>query len=107
MSSEFKAGDFTSGKMGEIFKECFLKSGTKITHKQFGNAFLISESTIREIVLILLFKRKDFVRYITGICHKDSDTNDFAKLDPKCQKHYIEDYFEDECDNWYQVLTMI
>tara|TARA_R110000824_G_C15002762_1_gene656421 strand:+ start:415 stop:738 length:324 start_codon:yes stop_codon:yes gene_type:complete len=107
MSNEFKAGDFTSGKMGEIFKACFLRGGAEISHKQFGNAFLIPEDTIREIVLIILFKREDFERYVTGICHMDSDPSDFAKLKPESQKHYIEDYFEDECDNWYQVLTMI
>tara|TARA_R110002111_G_scaffold44030_8_gene80255 strand:+ start:1853 stop:2176 length:324 start_codon:yes stop_codon:yes gene_type:complete len=107
MSNEFKAGDFTSGKMGDIFKACFLRGGAQINHKQFGSAFLIPEETIRDIVLIILFKRKDFKRYATGICHMDSDLSDFAKLNPENQKHYIEDYFEDECDNWYQVLTMI
>jgi hypothetical protein len=54
MSNEFKAGDFTSGKMGEIFKTCYMGGLAIINHKQFGNAYLIPEDEIRLMALAKL-----------------------------------------------------
>jgi hypothetical protein len=51
MNNEFKAGDFTSGKMGAIFKSCHMDKLAVITHKQFGTAYLVPESEVRLIAL--------------------------------------------------------
>ena len=49
--NNFKAGDFTSGKMGEIFKTCHMDKLAVITHKQFGTAYLVPEDEIRLMAL--------------------------------------------------------
>ncbi len=49
--NNFKAGDFTSGKMGEIFKGVFMDSRTTIiNHKQFGDCYVIPKSEMKEAV---------------------------------------------------------
>ena len=51
----FKAGDFTSGKMGQIFKEAFMGlETTTINHKQFGDCYLIPKSEMKQAVNFML-----------------------------------------------------
>ena len=57
----YKAGDFTNGKMNEIFKTCFkagesssYDSGVKIEHKQLGGFYLVSESGLLLPTIIML-----------------------------------------------------
>ena len=49
----YKAGDFSSGKMGKIFKQCFTEDKVIINHKQFGRAYMISEDIIATQVILL------------------------------------------------------
>jgi hypothetical protein len=107
MIKEYRAGDFTSGKMSEIFKECYLKDIAVINHKQFGKSYLVPEEIIRVCVLNILLKQKGFIRYIKGIVDKDSGEHEFLQQDIKFQMHFIEDYFEDEFETWFSVLTAL
>ena len=104
---EFKAGDFTSGKMGEIFKECFLQDVAVINHKQFGKAYMIPESIVRTMVLNILEKRNHFKEYAKGWEHKDSTFQDFLKLDENEQMHVIQDYYSDHFGSWFEVITAL
>jgi hypothetical protein len=58
-------------------------------------------------VLNILLKQKGFIRYIKGIVDKDSGEHEFLQQDIKCQMHFIEDYFEDEFETWFSVLTAL
>lgn len=107
MIKEYRAGDFTSGKMGEIFKQCYLKDIAVINHKQFGKAYLMPEEIVRVCVLNILLKQKGFGRYIKGIVSKDSGEQDFLQQHEKYQMHSIEDYFEEEFESWFSVLTAL
>ena len=109
---EFKAGDFTSGKMNEIFKECYLNDTAVINHKQFGVSYLVPEDLIR--VQCLMFLQADhrfteFERFAigdTGLENKMAD-QEFSKLAKKDQLHWIEDFFEEEVDTWMEVMVLI
>ena len=57
----YKAGDFTNGKMNEIFKKSFkagesssYDSSVEINHKQLGSFYLASESALLLPALIML-----------------------------------------------------
>jgi|TARA_R110000744_G_scaffold293749_1_gene404027 hypothetical protein len=107
MIKEYRAGDFTSGKMGEIFKQCYLRDMAVINHKQFGKAYLMPEEIVRTCVLNILLKQKGFIGYIKGIVDKNSGEQEFLQQHEKFQLHAIEDYFEDEFQNWFSVLTAL
>ena len=107
MSNEFKAGDFTSGKMGEIFKECFLRDVAVINHKQFGKAYMIPESIVRTMVLNILEKRNHFKEYAKGWESKEAKFQDFLKLDEGEQMHVIQDYYSDHFGSWFEVMTAL
>jgi hypothetical protein len=108
---EFKAGDFTSGKMGEIFKDCFFKDIAIINHKQFGRAYMIPECKVKEAVLLALHLAPKFAEYeiycTSDVKGKDTAQRKFAELDNDVQIHMIEDFFEDEFENWFEILTVI
>lgn len=107
MNNKFKAGDFTSGKMGEIFKSCFIKDLAIINHKQFGRAYMVPEEIIAVGALAALEKNCNFQRFSKGLCGKDSSYEDFLKENRETQMHHIEDFFETEFDSWLDVLMMI
>lgn len=51
----YKAGDFTSGKMGQIFKDVFFDNNTTvINHKQFGECYMIPKERMKEAVNFVL-----------------------------------------------------
>ena len=109
---EFKAGDFTSGKMSEIFKECYINDTAVINHKQFGVSYLVPEDLIR--VQCLLFLQSDpkfveFQRFAVGdpVLKKGKESQEFSKLPKEDQMHWIEDFFEEEVDTWLEVITII
>ena len=107
----YKAGDFTSGKMGEIFKNCFRDDYVTITHKQFGVMYLVDEEIIKTMAISKLQRSKSFEKYqklCTGWKEgcKFSPSRMFGILDAEAQMHYIEDFFEDEFCNWFEVLQV-
>ena len=56
LEKEFKAGDFTSGKMGEIFQTSFMSNKVAIIkHKQFGRAVLVPESDLMQLVNFIFY----------------------------------------------------
>lgn len=44
--NKFKAGDFTSGKMGEIYKSVAKNGRCAISHKQHGEMYLVSKDAL-------------------------------------------------------------
>lgn len=53
----YKAGDFTNGKMNEIFKSANGMDGALISHKQHGNFVLISEDRLHSLAQLILESR--------------------------------------------------
>tara|TARA_R110000851_G_C12976340_1_gene555866 strand:+ start:142 stop:456 length:315 start_codon:yes stop_codon:yes gene_type:complete len=102
---EFKAGDFTSGKMGKIFKGCFIGGSVTITHKQFGKSYLVSEELLRAAILNILMKHDAFESYISNeFC---GDIQEYLKHDEDVQRRYISEFYKDSFTNWIEVLTAI
>ena len=98
MSNEFKAGDFTSGKMGDIYKECYRNELAVINHKQFGKAYLIPEQFLCELVVNNLHKNKKFKTFIKGI--KINNENEFFDNDSEELLLIVESYFKVKLSNW-------
>ena len=108
---EFKAGDFTSGKMGEIFRECFIRDGVVINHKQFGKSYLISDNIIRATALCILKNDADFYEFVAARGANDGVFDDYLSLDSDDQMSVIQDYFEDSfegsLESWFEVLAAL
>ena len=104
---EFKAGDFTSGKMGEIFRECFIKDGVVISHKQFGKAYLIPEDIIHAIVLFKLEKNAEFNEFASFRDSKDGTFKDYLSLESDLQMRVIQAYFSNDFEYWFDVLIFL
>lgn len=103
MTDIFKAGDFTSGKMSEIFKKCFIEDLAVINHKQFGKAYMIPEETLAVSVKVILENNESFSKYM-----KYADPNgDFWINEDEFIFHAISDYYNDHADNWLEVLSLI
>ena len=104
---EFKAGDFTSGKMGEIFKECYFNSATIINHKQFGKSYMIPVDMIRIIVLNITSKRPNFKDFADGFLFKGSTIQDIGNLDQEKQLMAMCEFYEEDFDTWFEMLTAL
>jgi hypothetical protein len=109
---EFKAGDFTSGKMGDIYKECYKNEVAVINHKQFGISYLVPEIVIISQCLMLLQADDKFLEFQKfALCDpsikKEKAPLEFLKLPRDAQMHWIEDFFEEEFDTWLEVLSTI
>ena len=100
----YKAGDFTSGKMSEIFKQCFIKDLAKINHKQHGMAYMIPEEIIRVLALVLFDKVPGGREYALVVSPKKGD---FIKLHQDDQMHAIEDFYNEEFDSWFGLVCHI
>ena len=81
----YKAGDFTNGKMNEIFKKGFkcgesssYDSGVKVDHKQLGAFYLVSEGGLILPTLIMLNGVDGFHSYVEPLMmqHNKSLKND-------------------------------
>jgi hypothetical protein len=91
----YKAGDFTSGKMGEIFKNCFMDSRTVvINHKVFGDCYMIPEGDIKRVSNFVL---SSFLGLIVQRCADGrmipvdtSDTDDHTTLELMKDNPYSE-----------------
>ncbi len=76
----YKAGDFTNGKMNEIFKKSFkcgeqanYDSSVKIKHKQLGGFHLISDGGLLLPTLIMLGGAEGFYGYAGLFMEKHND----------------------------------
>ncbi len=76
----YKAGDFTNGKMNEIFKSSFKRgespvydSGVKIDHKQLGGFYLVSEGGLLLPTLIMLNGVDGLHGYIEPFMNKHNE----------------------------------
>ena len=99
----FKAGDFTSGKMGEIFKHCFQdKKTTIISHKQFGELAMIPESYIEFMVIKSLRQNEHFREFMKS----EYDGGEVVTNEGKLKKEIISDYLciKGGCFDWAEVL---
>ena len=102
MIDKFKAGDFTSGKMAAIFKACFFRDVAHISHKQFGNAYLVPEDIVRVAALCNWLKMPGVLDYIENFLSMSAE--DFSKQDIDYQKHSIEDFYQEEFNDWLDIL---
>ena len=102
---EFKAGDFTSGKMSEIFKHCFTEeSTTVINHKQHGKLFMIPERYMAFMVNRALHQNKHFNDFLKSEYPKDTFDNHMpVRADIIC------DYLCISCDDldWSSVMNAL
>ena len=102
VNKRFKAGDFTSGKMGEIFKTCHHSMDlVYIDHKQFGAANLIPEEYIAFIVCRGVKLNKKFNDFYAGEYKGD----DFSGLDYDQAFDVINDFLCDGFESWFDMLT--
>ena len=101
MKAQYKAGDFTSGKMGEIFKKCFTDDVCVISHKQFGTMYLINEDPIRVLAIDLLTKSWGFDEYMN---YNEYTLDGIMKMSEEDQFTLASCYFELDFNNWIEVI---
>ena len=115
--NEFKAGDFTSGKMGDIFKSVFMDSKTTvINHKQFGDCYVIPKTEMKAAVnfalssLLALTLKEDGSRIVlsdnadspTLEQMKGSPYNEFLKAVIECNVEGVSDEYD-----WFTILGKV
>ena len=99
---EFKAGDFTSGKMADIFKACYMRDIAIISHKQFGKSYMIPEEFFRNMSINLLMKNKKFKEF--AIMNLGSE-QDFMQSGDVVLFEEIGEFFGGLIiDHWFDVL---
>ena len=101
-NKHFKAGDFTSGKMGEIFKSCHNSLDLVcIDHKQFGSANLIPVEYIAHIVCRSVRRNNKFKEFMLleylGI--------DFIELNYDDAFDIVNDFLCKGFDSWFDMMT--
>lgn len=112
--NNFKAGDFTSGKMNEIFKcaSVMFSDGAKINHKQLGDFSLISKPMIELIYNEVLqtkygiFKSEDDGRYKSCFNFIGQDLSKVETND-SCIAGYLLGHLQDDVESMtlsYDVL---
>lgn len=104
MNNIFKAGDFTSGKMGEIFKQCYIHDIAIIDHKQFGRAYMIPDVFFRVLAKNELLKIKEFTEFVEI---NFGSVDEFALADDNRCFEKIEGYFGGELEffDWFSILS--
>jgi|GEM_PF-6340321 len=106
----YKAGDFTSGKMGEIYKNCFRDDYVVITHKQFGSMYLVDEEIIKTMAIRRLLINGEFERhyqFYTGELEiAESEPKNFWLMCDETQMQCIRDFYEGHINNWFEVLQV-
>lgn len=96
----YKAGDFTSGKMNEIFKQAY-NSCSVIRHKQFGDFYMLPESFVADIAThIFVSNHEDY--YLTLQTGKAFDL-----LNEDVRKETIEGFYVEAFDNWWEILERV
>jgi len=107
----FKAGDFTKGKMSNIFSECFHGQAAcaRISHNQHGDAYLMPVYIIKLIALSIAGNDDRLSEYI--LCA--SDHKELSMLEASMDMHddylihVIGDHFETELNSWHEVLILL
>lgn len=104
MENHFKAGDFTSGKMNEIFKNSFSGSPVTITHKQLGTFILVDENSIRmDVIRILEKSGVKIERTVKSPLDLKHEVEHYASCNSKTKQN-IDDYF---FKDWISLLRNI
>lgn len=100
----FKAGDFTSGKMGEIFKTCHhsLDLAT-ISHKQFGDANLIPVEFIEFIATRGLSRNCLFNQFLDS--ERSMSIDDFMSFKSETKFEIVNDFLCDGFTSWFDMMT--
>jgi hypothetical protein len=106
MNRRFKAGDFTSGKMGEIYKTAYMCDYAIIDHRQFGRSYLLNQDVEQMRLWQLMKLVPGFDEYIKHLCHGE-DHEDFELLHFDDQLHGISDFFEHEVTDFSEALTLV
>jgi hypothetical protein len=107
---KYKAGDFTSGKMGEIFKNCFTHDYVPINHKQFGDMYLVDQEIIKTMAIRGLQTDSEFVKhaefYTGGLEAPQSEPKIFRLMCDETQFQCVRDFYEGHISNWFEVLQV-
>ena len=107
MNNEFKAGDFTSGKMGAIFKSCHLDKLAVITHKQFGVAYLVPENEIRLMVLDKLKALDIGGDNLNHCCGTVASVKDYVLSLVKLHGNVESEIKDIKLDTWLDIVRVI
>ena len=100
----YKAGDFTSGKMGDIFKTCYLSLDLSvINHKQFGESNLIPVEYIEFLITCALRKNCLFNEFLDSERHMSFD--DFSSFKSDTKFEIVNDFLCDGFTSWFDVMT--
>tara|TARA_R110000851_G_scaffold301271_1_gene457635 strand:- start:59 stop:403 length:345 start_codon:yes stop_codon:yes gene_type:complete len=106
----YKAGDFTSGKMGEIYKNCFKDDYVVITHKQFGKMYLVDEEIIKNMAIGRLQLDNEFVKhsesYTGELEMPEAQPKVFRLMCDETQIQCVKDFYEGHISNWFEVLQV-
>lgn len=94
----YKAGDFTNGKMNEIFKKCGAECAVKVSHKQFGDTFLLSEDFVADSAIKMLLSNSKFNDF-----YRDS----LVDLSRDEQLQEVSEYFGINFCDWGNMLFII
>ena len=107
----FKAGDFTKGKMKDIFINCYQGDVdcVRIRHESFGDSYLIPVNTAKVMCLGAALKDESLSKYI-GL-HKDDESKSILEFSMENETDYIMhlfcDYFEIEFMSWFELLIFM
>lgn len=100
---QYKAGDFTSGKMNQIFKEASgtYPSGVKINHKQLGDFSLVSHNGLNMLLNSILSNNFGIYnsegKYVSCFGDIDESNNDLV---------FEANYFKGHIDNDAQSIML-
>jgi hypothetical protein len=104
----YKAGDFTSGKMGKIFKQCFSEDKVIINHKQFGRFYMVSEDIFANDTLITFLDKcgveKPYKNHPLLSCDRELQ---FALIDKSIQENNPDKWCETTANDWCDLLAMV
>ncbi|MCP4267999.1 MAG: hypothetical protein GY777_20915 [Candidatus Brocadiaceae bacterium] len=104
MSNEFKAGDFTSGKMAEIFKTCCFQDLAIINHKQFGKIYMIPEELIAAMTINAFIASPKGIEFIEFKC---GSMDNFKEKTREDQLMLIGSEDWDTYNNWLEALSAV
>ena len=100
----YKAGDFTNGKMNEIFKTAYHSGLTQVNHKQFGKFTMVSEECAADMVMMIMLQDPDFAIQYDKIYGMDTPLLDLCRED---QLQAVSDHCWQSANCWAEMLHHI
>ena len=100
----YKAGDFTNGKMNEIFKTAYDRGLSQVSHKQFGKFSLVSEDFAADMVMMIMLQAPDFAMQYDKIHGRDTPLLDLCR---DGQLQAVRDHCWQSANCWVEMLSHI